>query len=118
MQEDKQLDNPDDPEPQLIAEAIAAYQRNNFVRDRVLLIPTLDEITFPGITLLGTLPTFYKISVPAQLNCCVIGGTYPPNAVVVYRHTPRLPRRVSERMKPLDNRTTILQYYQGFKAFV
>ena len=35
IQEDKRLENTEDPEPQLIAEAIAAYQRNNFVRDRV-----------------------------------------------------------------------------------
>lgn len=118
VQEDKRLEISEDPEPQLIAEAIAAYQRNNFVRDRVLHVPTLDEITFPGITLVGTSPTFYKIKVTAELSNAVMGGSFPANAVVVYRHTPRLPRRNSEGMRPLENRTTILQYYQVFKAFV
>jgi hypothetical protein len=118
VQEDKRQENTEDPEPQLIAEAIAAYQRNNFVRDRVLHILTLSEITFPGITLVGTSPTFYKINITADLNDSVMGGTFPANATVVYRHTPRLPRRNSEGMRPLENRTTILQYYQAFKAFV
>jgi hypothetical protein len=118
VQEDKRLENSEDPEPQLIAEAIAAYQRNNFIRDRVLHIPIRNEITFPGITLVGTSPTFYKIKITTELNDAVMGGTFPVNTVVVYRHTPRLPRRNSEGMRPLENRTTILQYYQAFKAFV
>jgi hypothetical protein len=112
------VENSEDPEPQLIAEAIAAYQRNNFIRDRVLHIPIRNEITFPGITLVGTSPTFYKIKITTELNDAVMGGTFPVNTVVVYRHTPRLPRRNSEGMRPLENRTTILQYYQAFKAFV
>jgi hypothetical protein len=118
VQEDKRFDNPEDPEPQLIAEAIAAYQRNNFVRDRVLHIPTLDEITFPGITLVGTSPTFYRIKVTAELSNAVMGGVFPASAVVVFRHTPRLPHRYTDGMKPLENRTTLVQYFEAFKAFV
>jgi hypothetical protein len=116
VQENKGLDNPEDPEPQLIAEAIAAYQRNNFIRDRVHHIPTLDEITFPGITLVGTFPTFYKIKVTAELCDAVMGGAFPTKTSVYY--TPRLPHRNEEGMKPLENRATILRYYQAFKAFV
>ncbi|OBZ66235.1 hypothetical protein A0H81_13720 [Grifola frondosa] len=115
---DTPLEDPQDPEPQLIADAVAAYQRNNFVRDRVLHIPTLDEITFPGITLVDTYPTFYKIKVTAELSDAVVGGVFPANPVVVYRHSARLPHRYSEGMTPVENRTTILQYYQAFKAFV
>lgn len=118
VQEDKRLENTEDSEPQLIADSIAAYQRNNLVRDGVHHIPTLSEITFPGITLVGTSPTFYKIKVTAELNEAIVGGTFPADAVVVYRHTPRLPRRISEGMRPLENRTTILQYYQAFKTFI
>ncbi|KAF8548858.1 hypothetical protein OG21DRAFT_1489016 [Imleria badia] len=51
------------PEPRLIAEAIAAYQNNNVIRETKLHLPILDEITFPGITYVGTAPTFYKIKV-------------------------------------------------------
>jgi hypothetical protein len=117
VQEDKGLDNPEDPEPQLIAEAIAAYQRNNFIRDRVLHIPIHDESTFPGITLVGTSPTFYKIKVTAELSDAVMGGTFP-NKTIVYRFTPRLLHPSGDGMKPLENRTDIIQYYQAFKAFV
>jgi hypothetical protein len=77
VQEDKRLENPEGPEPQLITEAITAYQQNNFIRDRVHHIPTLNEITFPGITLFGTSPTFYKINITAELNDTVMGGTFP-----------------------------------------
>jgi hypothetical protein len=109
---------PKDPEPQLIAEAIAAYQRNNLVRDRVHHYSTLDEITFSGITLVGTTPTFYKIKVTAELSNAVMGGTFPANPVVVYHHVPKLPRNNGDGMQPLYNRTTILQYFQAFKALV
>ena len=118
VQTDKQFDFPEDTAPQLIAEAIAAYQRNNFIRDRVLNIPILNEITFPGITLTGTSPTFYKIKITSKLSDAIMGGIFPAESVVVYRHTPQLPHRNSEGMEPLESRATILQYYQAFKAFV
>lgn len=47
-----------DPEPQIIAEAIAAFQHNN--RERVDLgLPQLDTMTIPCITMVGTRPSFY-----------------------------------------------------------
>lgn len=44
VQEDKCLDSVIDPEPQVIAEAIAAYQRNNRTRQRDLHLPILEEM--------------------------------------------------------------------------
>ncbi|KAI9466149.1 hypothetical protein BJY52DRAFT_1107178, partial [Lactarius psammicola] len=73
----QQDENTEDSEPHLIA--FAAYQRNNFIRDRVLHIPALDEITFLGITLVRTSPTFYKIKVTAELSNAVMSGTFPAN---------------------------------------
>jgi hypothetical protein len=49
----------DDPEPQLIAEAIAAFYENNRRRMQVGR-PTIPAKVFAGITLMGTAPTFYK----------------------------------------------------------
>ncbi|KAJ7599028.1 hypothetical protein C8J56DRAFT_815343 [Mycena floridula] len=118
VQEDKPIDNPDDPEPQLVAEAIAAFQRNNSVRARELFLPKLDEITFPGITFYGTSPTFYKITVTKALNNAVVTGTFPATQTIIYRHTPRLPRRNSEGMKPLDNRALLIRYFQAFKELI
>lgn len=85
----------------LSLEAVAAYQRNNFIRDRVLLrIPIRNDITFS--------PTFFKIKITAKLNDAVMGGFFAADSVAVYRHTPQLPRRNSEGMRPLENRATIL----------
>ncbi|KAI0250053.1 hypothetical protein BJV78DRAFT_618548 [Lactifluus subvellereus] len=83
-------------------------------------MPTLDEITFPGITLVGTSPTFCKIKVTAKLSDAqaVMGGTFPATPVVVFRHTPRPSRHYIGGMKPLESRTTLLQYFEAFKAFV
>jgi len=96
----------------LNAEAIAAYQRNNRTRERELLIPILDEMTFPAITFVGTSKG------TAALNDGVIAGMYPATETIVYRHIPQLPRRNSEGMKPLDNRNTLIRYLQAFRQFV
>lgn len=107
VQENKRLNNDIDPEPQLIAEAIAAYQRNNRTWQRDLHLPILEEINFPAITLVGTFPTFYKIRVTAALNDAVVTGRYPEAEKFVFRHIPRLLRRNSEGIKPLENRNVI-----------
>ena len=52
-----------DPEPQLIAEAIAASYNKNDTRIRALGLPTLQNKLIPGVTMKGTMPTFYKILV-------------------------------------------------------
>ncbi|KAF8557663.1 hypothetical protein OG21DRAFT_1505159 [Imleria badia] len=106
------------PEPRLIAETIAAYQRNDFVRETKLHLPILNEITFPGITHVGAVPTFYKIKVTAELNDAAVKGTFPSSQAVVYRHTPQLPNGNRKGMNTLDNRAKILQYYQAFKPFI
>ena len=119
VQEDKRLSDKDiDPEPQLIAEAIAAYQRNNRTRQRDLHLPILEEITFPAITLVGTFPTFYKVKVTAELNNAIVTGSFPAVETIVLRHIPRLPRRNSEGMKPLENRNVIVRYFEAFRRFV
>lgn len=49
VQKDKCLDNDDvDPEPQLIVDAIAAYQHNNRNRQIDLHLPILEEMVFPA----------------------------------------------------------------------
>ena len=72
----------------------------------------------PGITMVGTFPGFYKIKVTADLDCCVRLGQYPELQTVVYRHTPRVPRRRSDGMRPLDNRKFVLRCYEAFKEIV
>ncbi len=41
VQGDKSVENPKNPEPRLTSEAIAAFQMNNLVRQRDLILPSL-----------------------------------------------------------------------------
>ncbi|KIL54660.1 hypothetical protein M378DRAFT_1045391 [Amanita muscaria Koide BX008] len=82
-QEDKTIFNSTQPEPQVIAEAIAAYQYNNEKRQtRGLAI--LDAVTIPCITMVGTRPTFYLVPVTQALSNAIVTGQYPetPTKVV------------------------------------
>jgi hypothetical protein len=121
VQEDKRHLENSDPEPQLIAEAIAAFAANNQIRQQTLAQPPLPSKVMAGITMKGTAPTFYKINVTTELITSVGGGVYPDIPTVVYAHIPSIPRpnrRWSEGMKPLDNRRIILSCYEAFKKFV
>lgn len=83
LQEDKTIFNSTQPEPQVIAEAIAAYQYNNEKR-QTRGLPILDAMTIPCITMVGTRPTFYLVPVTQALSNAVVTGQYPetPTRVV------------------------------------
>ncbi|KAI6103481.1 hypothetical protein F5141DRAFT_1007661, partial [Pisolithus sp. B1] len=123
LQEDKRhlSETEGDPEPQLIAEAIAASALNNRNRILTLGLPTLPSKVLAGITMMGTSPIFYKINVTVKLVDAVAGGAYPATQTVVHAHLPAVPRphrRWDEGMKPLDSRRVILSCYEAFKRFV
>ncbi|KAJ7743911.1 hypothetical protein DFH07DRAFT_33529 [Mycena maculata] len=105
---------------QLIAGAIAVYQTNQSTRTASGL-PRLQRLVVPGILLVGTTPTFYKVPLTEELVQCVERGEYPNTPTIVAVHLPDLPRphrRWVEGMKPLDNRRIILKCYEAFKAFL
>ncbi|KAN0086219.1 hypothetical protein V8E55_007353 [Tylopilus felleus] len=56
----------DDPEPQIIAEAIAAFYQNNLRRKKTGL-QSLQYKYIPAITMIGTAPIFYRIPVTMAL---------------------------------------------------
>jgi hypothetical protein len=121
VQEDKRHKERKDPEPQLIAGAIAAFQTNNYRRTRILSQDPIAHEVMPGMTLSGTSPIFYKIPVTTQLAQSVALGVYPAEPTIVHAHLPsvaRPARRLSEGMKPLDNRASILACYEAFKRFI
>ncbi|KAF8529588.1 hypothetical protein BU17DRAFT_36464 [Hysterangium stoloniferum] len=120
VQEDKRHLEIVDPAPQLIAEAIAAVQSNNRTRD-FLGVDPLDVKVMAGITMTGTSPTFFKIPVTLELIEAVQKGEYPATPTVVAMHRPEVPRparRLTEGMRPLDNRRCILACFEAFKQFV
>ena len=73
LQKDKAIINSTQAEPQIIAEAIAAYQYNNEKR-QTRGLPTLDAMTIPCITMVGTRPTFYLVPVTKALSIAVSTG--------------------------------------------
>lgn len=139
VQEDKRLMKlePFHAQAQLVAEAVAAFNENNAQR-QVAGLPPLDEKVsyfaslwsrgalsdfqvMPGIVMVGTSPTFFKIPVTETLSTHIRYGTYPSEETHVtfcYPPIPRPSRRRSEGMKSLDNRSAILKCYEAFKAVV
>ncbi|TDL20877.1 hypothetical protein BD410DRAFT_790212 [Rickenella mellea] len=114
VHEDKTISGTD-PEPQVIAEAIASFQENNAKREDSGQ-DVLDAMTVPCVTMVGTQagPVFYKVPVTMELSECVRAGTYPKNATVVTRCAPPKHQPLAGMEDP-DNRRIILQYYTTFR---
>jgi hypothetical protein len=120
VQEDRRHLEYVDAEPQLIAEAIAAFQYNNAIR-RAIPLPELDFRMMAGIVMSGTSPSFFKVPVTQELADAVRRGQFPATPTVVARHLPEVPRpqrRLSEGMRSLDSRRAILACFEAFKQFV
>lgn len=120
VQEDKRHLEEVDPEPQLIAEAIAAFQHNNIRLQRIGMQPIQAKI-IPGITMIGSTPTFYKITITQDLVEAIETAQYPANPTTVHKLVPPvddLARLSQNGMKPLNNRAVILRCFEAFKQFV
>jgi hypothetical protein len=107
----------DEAEPQLIAEAIAAFYENNR-RRRDLGIRTVPSKVFAGIVMSGTAPTFYKIPVTEELVDAITCAQHPPNQTVIDKLVPPVPRLhsyMSDGMIPLENRRIVIQCLEAFK---
>jgi hypothetical protein len=116
IQEDKSHVRPSDPEPQLIAEAIAAFQYNNNIRVGRLGLGDLQEYTFPCITMIGTYPTFYKIRVTEELDDAVRLGRSSEFETLVEKFNPIDDETgYNYGMKLLGNRRRILQSFIAFR---
>ncbi|KAK7462405.1 hypothetical protein VKT23_008004 [Stygiomarasmius scandens] len=120
LQEDKSAETEGsslNPEAQLIAKALAAFEENNKNREANGLQP-LVETVMPGIVMQGTTPIFYKIPVTQQLLCHVRHGTYPSESTSADYCYPPLSGDYREGMKSLDNRKQILSCFEAFKPIV
>ncbi|KAF8692350.1 hypothetical protein AX14_002568 [Amanita brunnescens Koide BX004] len=96
IQQDKTTFSSTDPEPQIIAEAIATFQLNN--RKRADLdLPQLDMMTIPSSVTVAT-------------------GQFPSQSTVVKRCAPPTRRKASEGMEIPDCRRIARQYYDAFRG--
>lgn len=114
VQRDKPAFGSSGPEPPLIASAIATFQNNNRNRTKMGLA-TLDMMTIPCITIVGTRPLFYKVPITQHLSDCVATGQYPMQQTVVTRCGPPAPPEAYEGMEFPDYRHTALRYYDAFR---
>ncbi|KAI9567120.1 hypothetical protein HD554DRAFT_1026621 [Boletus coccyginus] len=117
VQEDKNITSVKNPQPQVIAEAIAAFGENAWMRQIHHLPPTKSTI-FPAITMTGSTLTFYKIPVTDELSSAVRDGVYPATQTRVLQFAPVLPRQDIAGMIHLDNRREILACLAAFKKFM
>jgi hypothetical protein len=116
LQEGKRWTSTKDPEPQVIAEAIAAFALRK--REHDLDLPPCNSILFSCLTMVGTTPVLYKIAITAALGKAVQTGIWLEIETRVLRYVPALPRRNSEGMHPLPNRLEILRCLEAFKKFM
>jgi hypothetical protein len=106
-----------DPEARLISDAIAAFHNDNIMRVKRLGTDPLTSKVMPGIVMDGTMPTFYKIPITAELVKAVESGKRPEEETVVHAYIPEVPRP-EEGMKSLDNRHIILSCFEAFRQFL
>jgi hypothetical protein len=105
-----------DPEPQIIAEAIAAFQYNN-ERIKYLGSEVVREYIFPCITMIGTYPTFYKVKITKELNEAVRSGKQLVSETLVERFDPVVDQSgYNYGMKSMRYRKRILQSFVAFRS--
>ncbi|PPQ71076.1 hypothetical protein CVT25_007864 [Psilocybe cyanescens] len=126
VQGDKWLEDrePLNARARLVAEALAAFTKNNANRQSSPLeskvnIPVLLTVSvMPGIVMVDTTPIFFKIPVTQELVTHVQQGTYPPTPTIATYCFPPLPCHISDGMKPLSNRHQILSCCEAFKTII
>lgn len=105
-----------DPEPQVIAGAIATFQHNNRIRAR-LGEPERNSMTIPCITMTGTRPIFYLVPVTRELSEAVATAQYPLSLTVAKKCVViSNSRRLSEGMETTGFRQVALRHYTAFRT--
>ena len=103
-----------DPDPQVIAMAIATFQCNNHTRAR-LGETELNSMTIPCIVMIGTRPIFYLVSVTRELSQAVVTAQYPYSSTIVKKCAVHYEScRLSDGMEIPDFRKVALQHYTAF----
>jgi hypothetical protein len=105
------------PEPRIIAGAVAAYQNNNKMREARGL-PAIDSMTIPCVAMSGTQPTFYLVPVSSELNIAVMTGrnAYTPINVTKCVTTFGPDGRFRESMETAEYRRLAFQRFVAFRG--
>ncbi|RDB16335.1 hypothetical protein Hypma_003072 [Hypsizygus marmoreus] len=106
-----------DPEPPLIAQAIATFQAHNRSR-RLMRLPPVEKQVVPAVLMRGSAPVLYRIEVSAGMVECVQTGRVPERVSSVMRMKVPLPQDKEEGIMPLENRKIAFGCLEAFKAFL
>ncbi|KAF9455730.1 hypothetical protein BDZ94DRAFT_1277447 [Collybia nuda] len=122
IKEDKRTHDPHsgDPEPQLFAQAIAAFQSYNRAL-RAARLPPVDTKIIPAVIMAGATPILYKFEITAELVESVQSAQCPTKVTKVQRLVPPVNRchlLKEEGMVPVETRAVMLSCLEGFKAFL
>ncbi|KAF8554205.1 DNA/RNA polymerase [Imleria badia] len=77
--------------------------------------------TMAGIAMIGSAPIFYKIPITRELLSAIGAGQFPQTPTIVQCLFPLVANQtqyVQTGMKPLDQRRTVLECFEAFKAFL
>ena len=103
-----------DPDPQIVASAIATFQYNNWIRAR-LGQEELESAIIPCIAIIGTRLIFYFVPITEELSQAVLAGQYPiPTTLVRKCVAVSDSGRLNEGMESLDFRRVAVQHYITF----
>jgi len=108
-----------DPEPQLFAAAVAAFQFHNR-QLRLAGQPIINSKVIPGIIMIGTAPIFYKVNVTAALVECIETAQYRAQVTNVHKLVPPVQhcQPLEEGMRPLVNRAVMLSCFEAFRQLI
>ncbi|EDR02351.1 uncharacterized protein LACBIDRAFT_309609 [Laccaria bicolor S238N-H82] len=109
-----------DPEAQVIAKAIAAFDRNNNNRVKSGLQRLPDKDIWAIVNRRNAL-IFYRVHVTTALVDALAAATYPQEETMVLRFIPPVPNHElykTEGMHPLANRRSVFQCLEALKAVI
>jgi hypothetical protein len=108
------------PEAQLLAQAIAVFQMHNRAL-RLMRLPPVETKVVPAIVMSGTTPVFYKFEITAGLVEAVQTSRYSTKVTKVQRLVPPVARKErlrEEGMREVENREVLLGCLEAFKEVV
>ncbi|KAH6891686.1 hypothetical protein BKA70DRAFT_1325868 [Coprinopsis sp. MPI-PUGE-AT-0042] len=108
----------DNPEPPMVAQAIAAFHQGNQRRIQNGQ-PVWIGRYVAAIIMYGTAPVFYRVSVTQAFMDALASNKYPPDQMLVHRFVPPVPNPESYKeqgMRSLENREIVLQCLEAFKG--
>ncbi len=110
----------DQGEPQLVAEALAAFYTDNFDCISVGL-PPIPSKRYIGIVMIGTMPRFYKITITEALVNAVMLAQFPAEETIVQCFFPPIPNKTNflhQGMQPLDNWQICFQCFEALRGLL